>query len=308
MAPAGERPRPEPHYTFVVVADGGRGQPHQITVTRGRVRAIVATAGAGLGGLVLAAIVQAATFSRVTDHDQLVSQNVQLKAEVESVRRELGELAPLIQRVRAYDEQLRGLAAAGSLPGFGPLDADALAAREAWISGVVGAPRPDSELTSAFLFAELAAIDLDALDDNLDRLQRSTESMPQLWPVDGPVTSGFGWRRDPFGRTRWKFHGGLDIGAEYGSAILATGAGTITFAGWHSGHGRMVEVDHGGGIATRYCHASELLVLEGEDVLAGQTVALVGSSGMSTGPHLHYELVLNDERVDPRPYLPTDEL
>jgi murein DD-endopeptidase MepM/ murein hydrolase activator NlpD len=305
--PGPGRPRPDPRYTFMVVADAGRGQPLQWTLPRRRLRAALAGTSLTLGFLVLAAVVQVATFSRVRDHDALVVQNLELKAEVEGVRHQLEELAPVIQRVRAYDEQLRGLAAAGSLPGFGPLDADAMASRDAWMSGVVGGDGGRSTPSALSLFTELAEIDLDALDDNLARLQRSTEAMPQLWPVEGQVTSGFGWRRDPFGRARWKFHGGLDIGADYGSAILATGGGTVVFVGWHSGHGRMVEIDHGGGITTRYCHASQLLAVEGEEVLAGQTVALVGSSGMSTGPHLHYELVINDEKVDPRLYLPSLE-
>ncbi len=307
-APGRERPRPERRYTFLVVADGGGGQPVQYTIGLRRLRLILGLGGGGLGALVLAAVVQVATFSRVTAHDALVSENLALKGEVESVRRELGELEPLIQRVRAYDEQLRGLAATGSLPGFGPLDGEAMASREAWIAGVVGDTDPQPTLTPAALFTELAAIDFEALEENLARLQRASEAMPQLWPVEGQLTSGFGWRRDPFARSRWKFHGGLDIGAEYGTPILSTGAGTVDFVGWHSGHGQMVEIDHGGGIQTRYCHASQLLVLEGEEVLAGQTVALVGSTGMSTGPHLHYELVIDDERVDPRPYLPVDGL
>jgi murein DD-endopeptidase MepM/ murein hydrolase activator NlpD len=283
--PGPDRPRPEVSYTFLVVPDGGRRQPLQHTLSARSLRRVILAASGALGLLVVAALVQVATFSRVREHDGLVRENVALKAEVDSMRRELAELAPVIQRVRAYDEQLRGLAASGSLPGF-----------------VDGA----APLSRDLIYADLAAIDFESLDENLARLQRASEAMPQLWPVEGQVTSGFGWRRDPFGRARWKFHGGLDIGTEYGTPILATGAGTVVFSDWHSGHGRMVELDHGGGIATRYCHASQLLVSEGEEVLAGQTVALVGSSGMSTGPHLHYELVVDGERVDPRPYLPTD--
>jgi murein DD-endopeptidase MepM/ murein hydrolase activator NlpD len=304
--PGPDRPRPEVSYTFLVVPDGGRRQPLQHTLSARSLRRVILAASGALGLLVVAALVQVATFSRVREHDGLVRENVALKAEVDSMRRELAELAPVIQRVRAYDEQLRGLAASGSLPGFGPLDAESMAERDAWVSGVVGDVDGAAPLSRDLIYADLAAIDFESLDENLARLQRASEAMPQLWPVEGQVTSGFGWRRDPFGRARWKFHGGLDIGTEYGTPILATGAGTVVFSDWHSGHGRMVELDHGGGIATRYCHASQLLVSEGEEVLAGQTVALVGSSGMSTGPHLHYELVVDGERVDPRPYLPTD--
>lgn len=305
-APGGDRQAPERSTTFVVFSDQGQGQPVQFTISQRRMRLGVGLAGGAVAVLVLAAVVQVSTLSRVTGHDALVAENLALKTEVTSVRDDLAELAPLIQRVRAYDETLRGLAASGALPGFGPLDAEAMAARESWIAGIVGSTDQGAPPSADALFAELQEIDFAELEENLALLQRAGAAMPQMWPVEGVLTSGFGWRRDPFGRSRWKFHGGLDIGAEYGTPILATGSGIVEFSGWDSGHGRMVEIDHGSDIRTRYCHASTLLVMEGEEVVAGQTVALVGSSGMSTGPHLHYELVIDDERVDPRPYLPDE--
>lgn len=298
-------PEPERRYTLLLVPEDGRGAvvEHRFSVRQARV---VATAAGGFTALlVLAAVVQVATLSRVLGHDEIVAENLAIKAELESTNSKLAELEPLVERVRAYDEQLRGMAARGALPGFGPLDEESMAARDQWIRGVVGdGAAGSSTLTSEELFAELQRIDFDALDQNLQTLEQASEAMPQLWPVEGVITSGFGWRHDPFARTHWKFHGGLDIGAEYGSPILATGAGVVTFSGWDSGHGRMVEVDHGGGISTRYCHASQLLVQQGNEVLAGETLALVGSSGMSTGPHLHYELFIDGEKVDPYPYLP----
>ncbi len=296
----------EPRYTFLLVPEDGRGAVLERTWTRRRVSSAAIGAGTLLGLLCLAAVLQLMTLPRVLVHDDVLAENAALRAEVADTRAQLAELDPLIQRVRAYDDQLRSLAAKGALPGFGPLDAESMAERDAWIQGVVGgAPAADAPPDVGLLTQELLAIDLDALDENLARLQQANEAMPQLWPVEGYVSSSFGWRRDPFGRRRWKFHGGLDIGADYGTPILTTGAGVITFSGWHSGHGRMIEVDHGQEVVTRYCHASELLVSVGDEVLAGETVALVGSSGMSTGAHLHYELFLDGERVDPLPYLPT---
>lgn len=305
MSPTPPEPgaEPERRYTFLLVPEDGRGAVVEYTFTVRKLRMVATAAGSGIALLVLAAIVQVATLSRVLGHDEVVAENLALHAELEAVNTKFAELEPLIERVRAYDEQLRGMAARGALPGMGPLDEEAMAARDAWIRGVVGTPE-GGVLSHEELFAELQAIDLDALDTNLQALQSANEAMPQIWPVEGVITSGFGWRHDPFARSHWKFHGGLDIGAEYGSPILATGAGVVTFADWDSGHGRMVEVDHGHGIVTRYCHASELLVQPGDEVLTGETLALVGSSGMSTGPHLHYELFIDGEKVDPYPYLP----
>ncbi len=306
------RPGPLPaaakqRLTVLLVPDDGRGAVFERTFTLRQVRYAATASGVVVAGLVLAAVVQVSTLSRVLGHDDLVAENLTLRSQAVAERARLDELDPLIRRVRAYDETLRGLAAQGTLPGSGPLDDDAMADREAWIRGVVGAGAGSTpSFTPEQVFGELQAIDLDELDANLASVQAASEAMPQLWPADGPLSSSFGWRRNPFGRSRWKFHRGLDIAAEYGSAILATGAGVITWADWSHGCGRMIEIDHGQGIATRYCHASRLLVSVGDEVLAGETVALVGSSGNSTGPHCHYELEIDGEKVDPIPYLPED--
>lgn len=241
------------------------------------------------------------------DYDRLVAENSMLAKRLASVQGELAELDPLIQRVQAYDEQLRSLAARNALPGFGPLDADAMAARDAWIDQVVGSPGDGANVDPGEMFDALRAIDLQALAENLAIIQAASEAMPQIWPVEnGVVTSSFGMRRNPFGRDRWKFHTGLDIGVDYGSPIVSTGGGVVSFADWDEGHGRTVEIDHGSGIVTRYCHASQLLAVAGDEVLAGDMIALVGSSGMSTGPHLHYEISIDGEKVDPRLYLPIE--
>lgn len=299
----GSSPEPEPRYTFLVIPEGGRGGVIERTWSRRRLQGVLGLAGGLVALLALGAIVQVATLSRVLRHDALVAENARLVAELDATQGQLAELDPLVQRVRAYDEVLRKLAAQGAFPGTGPLDEASAAEREAWLNGVAGDAPAEPEVDAETLFAELRGLDLDTLELNLQHLQQSREAMPQLWPVDGPVNSGFGWRRDPFGR-RWKFHGGLDIGADYGTPILATGAGVVSFSGWHSGNGRMVELDHGDGIVSRYSHASSLLVSEGDEVFAGETIALVGSSGRSTGAHLHYELFLDGERVDPSMYLP----
>ena len=117
-----------------------------------------------------------------------------------------------------------------------------------------------------------------------------------IWPCDGVVTSGFGMR---WGR----MHEGIDIGCAYGAPNRAAAAGTVIYAGWMSGYGDLVVIDHGNGISTAYAHASSLAVSVGQSVSQGQTVSYVGSTGHSTGPHLHFEVRVNGVAVDPLQYL-----
>jgi murein DD-endopeptidase MepM/ murein hydrolase activator NlpD len=121
-------------------------------------------------------------------------------------------------------------------------------------------------------------------------------------PCLGEITSGFGWRMHPIlGYQR--FHSGVDFGADYGTVINAADSGTVIFAGWYGGYGNAVIIDHGGGITTLYGHTSELYVSEGQTVQRGQAIAAVGSTGLSTGPHLHFEVRQNSDPVDPAAYL-----
>jgi len=117
-----------------------------------------------------------------------------------------------------------------------------------------------------------------------------------IWPVNGTVVSGFGWR---WGR----MHEGIDISASSGTPIWAAAAGTVIHAGWLGGYGNLVVVDHGDGLATAYAHASAILVGVGQLVSQGETVSLVGSTGDSSGPHLHFEVRVNGVAVDPLLYL-----
>lgn len=126
---------------------------------------------------------------------------------------------------------------------------------------------------------------------------------PLGWPVEGGwMSSGFGVRTDPF-TGRQAYHEGVDIANRLGAPIHAMGAGVVTHAGHKDGYGLLVEINHGRGHATRYAHAKGLLVKEGDKVDRGQAIALVGSSGRSTGPHLHFEVLKNDRAVNPVGYL-----
>src|ERR1700736_519266 len=138
----------------------------------------------------------------------------------------------------------------------------------------------------------------------VDRLNRTLALVPYRKPVIGEVefTSGFGVRSDPF-LGRPAMHTGLDFRAQTGDPVRATANGKVISAGWSGGYGRMVEIDHGNGLSTRYGHLSEIEVKVGEAVKAGQTVGRMGSTGRSTGPHLHYETRIDGEAVDPQKFL-----
>ena len=138
----------------------------------------------------------------------------------------------------------------------------------------------------------------------IDQLTRSLVSIPVRRPIagEGEIVSGFGPRIDPF-LSRPAMHTGLDFRAEVGDPVLVTANGTVTSAGWSGGYGKMVEVDHGNGLATRYGHMSEIDVKVGQQVKLGQSLGKVGTTGRSTGPHLHYETRIDGEAVDPQRFL-----
>ncbi len=122
------------------------------------------------------------------------------------------------------------------------------------------------------------------------------------WPVSGTITSPFGWRSNPFGGSP-EFHQGLDIAAPTGTTVVAAAAGTVILAKWYGGYGNYILIDHGGGYSTGYGHLSAIYVSNGQTVQRGQAIGAVGSTGQSTGPHLHYEVRINGKPVDPAPRL-----
>jgi murein DD-endopeptidase MepM/ murein hydrolase activator NlpD len=124
-----------------------------------------------------------------------------------------------------------------------------------------------------------------------------------LWPLHGPITSPFGMRLNPFGGGHTEFHPGIDIAVDVGTPVAAAATGRVIIAGWVSGYGNYVAIDHGGGISTGYGHLSQIDVSTGEDVQAGQVVGMSGNTGRSTGPHLIFEVRRNGTPVDPNPFL-----
>ena len=137
-----------------------------------------------------------------------------------------------------------------------------------------------------------------------ERLKALISFVPLRMPLSGDpaVTSPFGYRADPF-LGRLALHPGVDLAEAYGAEIHAAAAGRVVHAGPAGGYGNMVEIDHGNGLATRYAHMSETLVEEGQEVDKGAVLGRLGSTGRSTGPHLHYEVRVDGDPVDPERYL-----
>jgi murein DD-endopeptidase MepM/ murein hydrolase activator NlpD len=127
-------------------------------------------------------------------------------------------------------------------------------------------------------------------------------SAPNLWPLEGAVTGSFGERIDPF-NGEGAFHSGVDIASSYGQSVIAPADGVVIFADFLGGYGRAIVIDHGHGITTRYGHLANFAVTPGQQVNRGDTIGYVGLSGRSTGPHLHYEVRINDTPVNPHKYL-----
>ncbi len=163
---------------------------------------------------------------------------------------------------------------------------------------------------------EIFASDADgALDPRFERLglslarmsalERGLSGIPQVMPADiNSISSGFGYRRDPF-NGGGAMHSGLDFRAPHGSPIHAAADGVVSFSGVKAGYGKVVEISHGSGMITRYAHMSRWNTRVGQRIRAGEVIGAIGSTGRSTGPHLHFEVRINDRAVNPRPFLET---
>lgn len=228
------------------------------------------------------------------EQDNLKQQYVQLQTQVKDTNQRLSSLQSLAGEVAmAY-----GITRSRQTP-FGVMDADAMAA-------------PDTQFQQSLdEFSYLENHDVsESMLSNGARMIPAVQLVgtlgvgvvPSLWPVVGQITGRFGERLDPFSG-EGAFHSGLDIASHYGDAIHATADGVVTEADIDAGYGRLVVIDHGFGISTRYAHLSAFNVEPGMHVKAGDVIGYEGQSGRSTGPHLHYEVRINNTPVNPWPYL-----
>jgi murein DD-endopeptidase MepM/ murein hydrolase activator NlpD len=219
-------------------------------------------------------------------HIRIEFENQRLRAENERQRQELEKLNNRVEKVEDTSRKL------------------------AEKSGVVEQPNPPGTGGPALPLDEMGLATLTAKMGRLEEDLRTYEAIlrqrgytPTVWPVEGTLEGGFGGRRNPFGGSGYEFHSGQDIEAPWGAPVVSGASGKVSFVGWQNGYGQLVVVDHGGGLTTRYGHLSHIDVELNQTVSRAQLLGKVGSTGRSTGPHLHYEVRINDEAVDPLPYL-----
>src|SRR5262245_3435982 len=223
-------------------------------------------------------------------HLRIEFENQRLRAENERQRQELEKLNNRVEKVEDTSRKL------------------------AEKSGVVEPPIPPGTGGPALPLDEMGLATLTAKMSRLEEDLRAYEAIlrqrgytPTLWPVEGTLEGGFGGRRNPFGGSGYEFHSGQDIEAPWGAPVIAGASGRVSFVGWQNGYGQLVIVDHGGGLTTRYGHLSHIDVELNQTVSRAQLLGKVGSTGRSTGPHLHYEVRINDQAVNPLPYLLTPQ-
>src|SRR3954449_1253480 len=237
---------------------------------------------------------QANQFAKVQGVDNVL---VRLQSSLDQVeRRQMAALSSVEDSMESRARRMRGV--------FTDLGLDMAQLEAATPRSGVGGPFVPVKLAPDAGPFERQLNRIQATRVQVERLNRTLALVPYRKPVIGEVefTSGFGVRSDPF-LGRPAMHTGLDFRAATGDPVRVTANGKVVSAGWSGGYGRMIEVDHGNGLATRYGHLSEINVRVGEIVKIGQVVGLVGSTGRSTGPHLHYETRIDGEAVDPQKFL-----
>jgi murein DD-endopeptidase MepM/ murein hydrolase activator NlpD len=238
--------------------------------------------------------------------DELRAQYIQLESEMFVVRRQFEQAQKALARVDALTQKLNGDLLSGDSDrrlALGPTD---LPERNAELSSAAL-----GQLTPAELQGQLEAFqqELESRETGLERLYSSWlerrlrwASTPSIWPVRGWVTSRFGNREDPL-TGRKTAHTGIDIAGPHGKDIVSTADGTVVFAGVEGSYGKVVVVDHGYGMKSRYAHLASIAISAGDAVKRGQVIGKLGNTGRSTGPHLHYEIRLNGVPQNPRNYI-----
>ncbi|MFL6210809.1 MAG: peptidoglycan DD-metalloendopeptidase family protein [Pyrinomonadaceae bacterium] len=227
---------------------------------------------------------------REATHMRTERENARLRSENAQQRQQLKQLET---RVDAIEDTSRRLAEMSGVAEQNPSQ-DAL-----------GAGGPLIKLDAAEIaVVEQRAVQLEEQLRQYETALRERAHVPSIWPVVGELNDGFGGRYDPFGGGGSEFHTGQDIRAATGTPVVAAAEGTVIFANWKNGYGQVVEIDHGNGLTTRYGHLSKIETTVGHEIARGELLGRIGTTGRSTGPHLHYEVRINDNPVNPRAYLP----
>jgi hypothetical protein len=301
----------EPRWTVLVVPHGP-GKSKSLDVSRPVLRIIL---GSALALPLTALVLGYTTISKSVDIarlDRLDRQNQLLAEELQRTTNLIGELNDTMRVISDHDRKLRVVA------GLTPIDPDVM---QAGIGGPSGEWPEREQLDSAGRLGEAALsahIDVSAMIRRANLLVRSyrdavdsastkhdrLKRTPSIMPTRGWLTSGFALARIHPIYHDARAHEGIDLSAPMGTRIMATAGGIVTQVyNNEPGYGKLVAIDHGNGIVTRYAHCSKILVQVGQRVQRNQEIAQVGNTGISTGPHLHYEVIVNGRHVDPRTYI-----
>jgi murein DD-endopeptidase MepM/ murein hydrolase activator NlpD len=233
-------------------------------------------------------------FAKIQGVDNVI---VRLQTSLDQVEgRQIAALSSVEDNMESRVRRMRGV--------FSDLGLDMAQLEAATPRAGMGGPYVPVKLASDAGPFERQLYRINITRSQVERLNRTLALVPYRKPVIGEVefTSGFGVRSDPF-LGRPAMHTGLDFRAAMGDPVRATANGKVASSGWAGGYGRMVEIDHGNGLSTRYGHLSEIGVKVGDTIKIGQVIGAVGSTGRSTGPHLHYETRIDGEAVDPQKFL-----
>ncbi len=301
--------RPKKYYTIMIVPQKAQN------VLRFKISDIALYIVAGVAGIVaLASVFMLYNYLdvrlKVMELNSLREENRVQKDQIREFASKLEDLNAEMEKIRQFDEKLRIITNIGETP-TGGTD----------VFGV-GGPTPEegnsvTELDKRHdsMIKEIK-VDLENLqeeskkqEENLQELLSFLEDQknllartPSIWPTRGFVTSTFGYRRSPYTKTL-RMHEGLDIANKVGTPIYATADGVVNFTGIEGSYGKILSIDHGYGLTTRYGHLDTILVKEGDKVKRGDKIATIGMTGRTTGPHLHYEVRINGVTVNPRTYI-----
>ena len=294
-------------FTVIVVSD------HSQAVRKFRVpRRWLQNLAWGAAGLVLATFVGVGHYVSLLgasgENAGLREENAQLRSQVLLVQEKVAHITATLDRVERFDAKLRTAVSTLQDPerglAIGPVgtaEPDLAPASPAPASGqgVQGLP---GKLGSLATEASKQEQSLRELQEYFDDQRSLLASTPSVWPTRGWVTSDFGTRLDPTSADR-QMHEGLDIATPHGQAVQSPSDGVVVFNGVEGGYGKVLVIDHGYGVKTRYGHLSEVFVKQGDRVKRGERVAAVGNTGKSTGPHLHYEVRVNGVPENPRKFI-----
>ena len=285
-------------FYILFVARGDDGQLRKISIPVHYLYVFVV--GAAIGFLSLTGIASSYTrmLLKVSRYNQLRTEKDQLKdnySRLEQVAKERDVQVASLGSIAGEVSALYGLKAQPTL-----VTATAEQIQDADVSSSLD--QLHALRTSALTGATMVGLTMGLTRNATTADWFKANSAPNLWPVDGRVTASFGERIDPF-NGEGAFHSGVDIGSSYGAPVIAPADGMVTYSEQMGGYGKAIMIDHGNGISTRFGHLSGFAVTAGQRVHRGDIVGYVGTSGRSTGPHLHYEVRINDTPVNPYKYL-----